>query len=196
MKKYTEEYAMWLEDSLFKVLTKSKQISDEDLRQKAKNANIEYIDEFVGHLLEINKEHRLRATVEFLDTFPVSLCADGYYEDEEQKVHKWEIDVIFKLFSRLEKENKHITDKVYLRFFEEVMKKYKPYFLDYTYTKILPENVFAYWFYRIDKSIPWCEISNHPENIAVDLTALIESGYLNTNKPMSDYEHMKNNPDC
>ena len=118
------------------------------------------------------------------------------YDDDIQQVNRWEIGVITKLSLRLVNEHKCITNKEYVHFFEEVMKKYKPYFLDETYMKILPENVFAYWFYRIDKSIPWCEISKYPENIAVDLRAMLESEYLNIERSMFDYEHFKNDVDC
>jgi len=154
------------------------------------------VDEFVGYLLDINDENRIRSTTEFLDTYPISLQLDGYNDDEALEINKWEIEVITELVFRLDKEHKYITRKVYVDYFKEVIEKYKPYFLDDTYIKILPENVFTYWFYRIDKNIPWCENENHPENIAADLIAMIENQYLDIDKSMYDYEYLKNNTDC
>lgn len=185
---------MWLEDTLFKILIKNKKISDKQLKIKLKKADIEYVDEYVQYLLDINEENKIRFTIEFLDSYPVSLQAAGLYEDEIQKVNKWEIGVIAKLFIRLEKEYKYITDKIYTDFFNEVMQKYKPYFLDETYNKILPENVFRYWCYRIDTDILWIESGN--DNIAINLTALIESKYLNIDKSIYNYEKNQNDVNC
>ena len=196
MKEYTEEYAMWLEDALFKSLTKNKQISDKQLKTKIMNANIKYVDEFVRYLLDINEENRIRSTIEFLDTYPVSLQADGLYDDEVEKVNEWEIGVITKLLSRLEEEHEYIRYEVYADFFKEAIEKYKPYFLDETYAKILPRNVFKYWFCRIDKNIPWSEISDHPDNIVVDLTAMIEGRYLDIDKDIFSFNHLVGGTDC
>ena len=196
MKKYTEKYAMWLEDALFKSLAKNKQVSDKQLKTKLKNANIDYVDEFVGYLLDINEENRIRSTIEFLDTYPVSVQADGLYDDEVEKVNKWEIGVITKLLSRLEKDHEYIRYEVYDDFFKEIIEKYKPYFLDETYAKILPKNVFKYWFCRIDRNIPWSEISDHPDNIVVDLTAMIEGRYLDIDKDIFSFNHLVCDTDC
>lgn len=196
MKEYTEEYAMWLEDTLFKILTKKKHISNRQLKTKLEKENVEYVDEFVGYLLDINEENRLRSTIEFLDTYPVSLQCDGLDDDEVQKINKWEIGVIIKLLSRLEEEHEYIRYEVYDDFFKEIIEKYEPYFLYETYEKILSKNVFKYWFYRIDKNIPWSEINNHPDNIAVDLTAMIEGQYLDIDKDISSFNYLMGATDC
>lgn len=196
MKEYTEKYAMWLEEVLFKSLTKNKQVSDKQLKTKLKNINIEFVDEFVGYLLDINEENRLRSKIEFLDTYPISLQADGLYDDELEKVNKWEIGVIVKLLSRLKKEHEYIKYEVYAEFFKEVIEKYKPYFLDETYVKMLPQNVFEYWFCRIDKNIPWNEMGDHLDNIVVDLTAMIEAQYLDIDKDISSFNYLIGGIDC
>lgn len=196
MKEYTEKYAMWLEDTLFKILTKKKHISDRQLKIKLENENIEYVDEFVGYLLDINEENRLRSTIEFLDTYPVSLQWVGLCDEEVQKVNKWEIGVIIKLVLRLKEEHEYIRYEVYADFFKESIEKYKPYFLDETYVKMLPHNVFKYWFCRIDTNIPWNEMNEHPENIAIDITAMIEGEYLDIDKDISYFHYLIGGAKC
>lgn len=114
---------------------------------------------------------------------------------DDKERNRLEISIINKLLNKLRFINKDIVSlEDYKKLFKEEITSYKESFLLDTYIKLLPENICRYFGCRIDTSIPWSEMYYYPENEGINIISLVESGYLDYRKSMSDF--MVGDTDC
>ena len=156
---------------------------------------IECHDKFIEYLSDKFADNQIISKLPLLNTYPLRLSAD-IYDDDIEKINRWEIKTIGKMYEKLRKEHKPITPNVYHIFFSNEIVPYKEYFLDETYEKILPENIIKYWYYRINTDISWNEMYLHPENLAIDFISMLESNYLKIEKSMEEYNNLIGKTDC
>lgn len=106
--KYSYDYIQWLEDSLFNILTNSKNISSKKIIKKLEDKGIKCHDKFIEVLDKIDARHKIVSKLPLLSTYPIDLSSDIYDEDIE-KINEWEIEILTKLTIKLEKQYKSIT---------------------------------------------------------------------------------------
>lgn len=166
------EYCKWLEELAVKLISGDRHIGILDYEAKLKT--IGNSSHFSDELYARIEDARIRREFPLLENFPLC-CASACYQGEEEirKVNEWEIQTVARLAQEmLEETNHYVKPEDYRRLLRE-LEPYSQYFLEGTWKRLREDTFARYASFRIDKTIPWSEMSSHPENICLDLNILV-----------------------
>lgn len=141
---------------------------------------------------ENRKIKEILKTFPLLKNYPISLFADGTYNEDEEAIFKWEKETIEKLLINFDKEERkhgniyiYISVEQYNDFFDKEIYPYKEWFFSDIYDRCLPEKVAHFWGVRKDRNKPWIE-----DNLVISIISILESRYFDLDTPLEKFNYL------